>query len=862
MTGVLTPTSTGLILAETCEAYLNGWAFDAGGSNAVAGLISKAHSGSYSFRKHTKTPFGDGSYARLTKSVDVKSGANRIVRIFRGPGAIADVYDDFNGTSVDSVRWPTQGGVSVANSIVTVAQGEYVLETMHETGHMPGGITLIARLKPGSTIWKAWARGANEITIEFDRDADHKVKLICMRNGSSQAVAGEAYAYEWHTWKVVWTPNGGTVYLYKDGVLAITNAGYGPNEDAGDTRWMRFQNGTNGNNLLIDWVGWMTANHIKASLAIGASTIFDTDVQAETAALDNAFFDKTWLSIPVGETGSKTVELKIRNTSGSALGMKNAEHLWDDLVLMLDSTITIKGLLGGQKIELYDSGGSLRKSGTCPGAGIDVVLTGIDALIATAYGFSGYFKVYDTDGATLLYTSSTDIRWGGDVYTWLPNESKCEISTDYTLIYRDGSGLSPTSATVTVTLTNKDTGAKLSGKTIQWTGGLGTCSPTSSDTDSNGQASTTFSAGANPGLGGVRADFAGDATYGPSSALQLIDIYCGQPTPDSSKDFQFWIAGQEAVVGSGKYKAASDFKPQSFSFTTPLMSLSVGGWWAIEIYRKGVREFIGRIFTRSRQGGPNPQLTLTGVDEIVILQRRVANKAYTDEPKVIIEDLLTRYPCGVTAGSIAAYGAPIKLEATYENLYDALVQIAKDTGWKFRLNPDRTLDFGPSFGITRDITITIGKNAVQTSHDEDWTQIDTKVYVIGAGSGVSLVSTAEDPTGQLTYGLIEEPFLEKNISEQGTLDLRAQEILNQRKDVKDTIGVDWVDTLATGAYMPHDSLTVTDADAGLSGTYIVKSISRDLADANKAGLELANRLDTIADALQTIRKDVKDLGVA
>jgi hypothetical protein len=415
---------------------------------------------------------------------------------------------------------------------------------------------------------------------------------------------------------------------------------------------------------------------------------------------------------------------------------------------------------------------------------------------------------------------------------------------------------------VTVTLTKKDTGEKLSGKTIQWTGGLGTCSPTSSDTDANGQASTTFSAGANPGLGGVRGEFEGDSTYGPSFAFQLIDIYYAQPTPDSAKDFQFWIAGQDAVVGSGNYKVASDFKPQPFNFTTPLMSLSVWGWWAIEIYRKGVREFTGRIFTRDRQGGTNPQLTLTGVDEVIMLQRRVANKAYTDEPKLIIEDLLTRYPCGVTAGTIATYGASIKLEATYENVYDALMQISKDTGWKFRLNPDRTLDFGPSFGTVREITIAFGKNAVRTSHQEDWTQIDTKVYVIGAGSGASLVSEAEDPDGQLTYGLIEQPFLEKNISEKGTLDLRAQEILNQVKEMKETIGAEWADSLATGAYVPHDTVTVTDSDAGLSGPYVVKSITRDFADANKASLELANRLDMMADILQTIRKDVKDLAVA
>jgi hypothetical protein len=213
------------------------------------------------------------------------------------------------------------------------------------------------------------------------------------------------------------------------------------------------------------------------------------------------------------------------------------------------------------------------------------------------------------------------------------------------------------------------------------------------------------------------------------------------------------------------------------------MSLSVGGWWAIEIYRKGNVEFIGRIFTRKRQSGTNPQTIVTGVDEIIMAQRRVANKGYTDEPKLIIEDLLTRYPCGISAGNIATYGAIIKIDATYQNLYDALMQIAKITGWEFRLNPNRTLDYAPSFGVTRDITIEAGGSLAQATHDEDWSQIDTKVYVIGKAAEAALVSVAEDPQGSLTYGLIEEPFFEKNIDEQGTLDLRAQEILAQHEGV-------------------------------------------------------------------------------
>jgi hypothetical protein len=534
---------------------------------------------------------------------------------------------------------------------------------------------------------------------------------------------------------------------------------------------------------------------------------------------------------------------------------------FDDLAIMLDTNMTFKALQGGQVIELYDSGGTLRKSGTCPGTGIDVVFTGIDAMIDTAYGFIGYFKVYDTDGITWLYTSPTTSRWGGDVYTWVPNESKMEITTTYTRIFTSGSGLSPTECTVTATLKDKQTEALLVGKTIDWIGNLGTVAPASDVTDGNGEAETVFSAGSSAGLGGVRGTFAGDATYGPCTIIQLIDIYETDPAPDSTKEFQVYVAGQELIRSAGNYKRSCDFTPQAFSITTPILDVDIGGWWAVEIYRWGTIRFVGRIMKGDLKSGLSPQLTVSGVDEKVLLQRRVANKVYTDEPKTIIEDLLVRYPCGVIAGTIATYGSAIKLPASYENLFDALAQIAKITGWKFNLNPNRSLDFGPDFGTTLSVTIELGKNEIGATHDYDWSKIDAKVYVVGQGAAAVLVSEASDETTELTYGLIEEAFLEKGITEQGTLDLRCAEILNERKVMKETISVEWTDMDPQSDINPFDTITVTDPDAELSGDYRIYSVTRDLANAAKATLELSNKTTTMGDLLQSVRKDVKDLGV-
>ena len=366
----------------------------------------------------------------------------------------------------------------------------------------------------------------------------------------------------------------------------------------------------------------------------------------------------------------------------------------------------------------------------------------------------------------------------------------------------------------------------MTGKTISFTPNLGTCSPTSGITDANGQVQTVFTAGSAPGLGGVLAVFGGDSAYAPSASQQLIDIYYTQVSPDASKDYQVFVAGQEVVFSVGNYTLSTDFKPQPFSVSSPSMNVSVGGWWAVEIYRFGVKEFAGRITHRKRVSGATPLLTFDGVSEVITLQRRIVNRTCLDDPKNIITDLLARYPCGITAGSISLFGSNIKIVASYETLYDALIQIQNATGWLFRLNADKTLDFAPSFGVVQNITILEGSQETESTHDEDWSQIDTTVYAVGAGSGASLVASSTNLSTQLFYGVIEEAFPAKNITDMGTLSLRAQELLAQKENLRETIDVKWIDDLSVGAYGPFDTVTVTDSDTGLSGTYVIYTLSK------------------------------------
>ena len=863
MAGTLVKTTDGLIFAHGFENALVDWSTEVSGSTtATADAIpygGLAHGGSKAlrFKIGGRLPsWPNSAYVRAYKTVDVKTGASRVIRIYRSPVHRSYVGDDFWDET--GIFYYVGGSHSLANSICTLQPNTNLTMQGYDLPQQYAKFKIRFKVNAyADFVVAAWYQGGGCYVGLLRFKADGTYQIETYGDYLLTATCGSYDLNTYHDYEISWIA--GHVTLYVDGNgKAANDSAFVPAPTY--ATWQTYILG-NTPTLYIDYIGY-TANSTpsaKVKVAVGAQTIYDMNPGDESysSTPDNGYFDDTAPWTVLTQTGSQIIDIRMYNSAGFAYPF-NCFQQFDDILIMLTKLITVSALLGGQKVELYNAGGGLLWTYTCPAPGSSGTYD-VSALITTVTGFLGYFKVYDTNGTTLLYTSSTIAIWGGDIYTWTPNETKAEITTNVTLVYRTGSGDTPTTATVTVTLKNKATDAVIPGKTIYFVGNKGSVNPANAQTDAYGQASTTFTAGATCGLGGVKGTFNGDATYSGCSILQLIDVYYAHLTPDATKDFQVWIEGQEIICDSGNYKIATDFKAQAFSVTTPLLSVTIGGWWAIEIYRRGALEFSGRILHRRVRTGSNPQLSMTGLDEKVILQRRVANKSYLDEPKNIILDLLTRYPCGVAAGTIALYGTNIKLDAVYENLFDALMQIAKTTGWLFRLNANRTLDFGSTFGATQGVTVQVGTNAQESTFDEDWTQLDTTIFVIGAGQ---LVSTATDATGMETYGLIEDVFLEKSVTQQGTLDLVAQDKMSQHSGSKIMISTSFIDTYDTGAYKPWDSVTVTDNEAGLSGLYVVKTIARNLLDANLATLELSNRYDLLADTFQNIRQVVKDLGVA
>ncbi len=107
------------------------------------------------------------------------------------------------------------------------------------------------------------------------------------------------------------------------------------------------------------------------------------------------------------------------NVDGWAYTLYNGGAYWDESDLASSSiqTVTMNNLLVGQKVELYNSTGTLKASATVASGQTSVTLNVYSVGINT-FPLSGYMKVYSSSGG-LQYSSPlmTDI-WGGDVYSY------------------------------------------------------------------------------------------------------------------------------------------------------------------------------------------------------------------------------------------------------------------------------------------------------------------------------------------------------------------------------------------------------------------------------------------------------------
>jgi hypothetical protein len=400
----------------------------------------------------------------------------------------------------------------------------------------------------------------------------------------------------------------------------------------------------------------------------------------------------------------------------------------------------------------------------------------------------------------------------------------------------------------------------ISGKLVTFSTSLGSVSPASDTTDANGEIDVTLASGASRGWAVVKATFAGDASWCVCRGLIEVAVYDEADNGDVSQPYQVFVQGAPTPFSSGTYRKSSAFDMQDFSIVLPDVDPTINAPFEVIIYRRGIKDFVGRMNKPVRTN--RFSMTITGKSNHWKLARRVANKIYTaQDPHAIIDDILTRYPAGVSQGIIGTFGTLITQEFNYDTDLGVIRKLLDITGWRACLNLDDSLDFEPDLGTTKAVTFVNGSEAADLVRETDFGPLDTRTFLIGDPS--TLVSDKDDATVEATYGLVEQAFFDKNATTQVVLDSENQVILDSRKVPVERISGTVIDLeYAADAYDVFDWVTVTDVDAtGLSGVYRVVAIERDLTDCGVARIELSNLSLSSEDLLAQVARIVKDLSV-
>ena len=557
-----------------------------------------------------------------------------------------------------------------------------------------------------------------------------------------------------------------------------------------------------------------------------------------------------WLNID-SHSGTETVAVRDWIEGAGT----QAYFFIDKLMITAGDSITVTNLQAGNKIEVYQADDTLLGSATVGGGGTSASVNCESVLIQP---FQGYIKVYDTDGITLLHTSPTQALVIGDSFAWSAGKSYMTGPAASLRIYKAGAVANPKMQAITFTLKDLVTDLPISGKLVTFSTSLGTVSPASDTTDENGEIDVALTSGASLGWAVVKAAFAGDASWCPCNGLIEVAVYDEADFGDSSKPYQVFIQGVPTAFSGGSYRKSTAFDMQDFSLILPDIDPTINAPFEVIIYRRGIKDFVGRISKPVRTITYN--MTVPGKSNHWKLARRVANKAYTaQDPHAIIDDILTRYPAGVSQGTIGTFGTPITHEFNYETDLAVVRKLLDITGWKARLNLDDSVDFETDFGATKAVTFVNGSKTADLVRETDFGPLDTRTFLVGDPS--TLVSDKDDATAQATYGLVEQAFFDKSATTQTVLDSENQVILDSRKVPVERISGTVIDLeYAADAYDIFDWVTVTDVDAtGLSGTYRVVAIERDLTDCGTARIELSNLSLASEDLQGQVARIVKDL---
>jgi len=185
----------------------------------------------------------------------------------------------------------------------------------------------------------------------------------------------------------------------------------------------------------------------------------------------------------------------------------------------------------------------------------------------------------------------------------------------------------------------------------------------------------------------------------------------------------------------------------------------------------------------------------------------------------------------ITTGTVGTYGSPIQFRADYEQLYTAVLRLARQLAWNAYIAPAGTLNLVSERGtdLSGSVLFARGSNMFGATRESEGTELDWKVKALGRGEGAAqLTATKTDAAVLTAYPNLAKSrvYVDKTFNDATLLSTWAQTILTANSTPRDRIMAVLDDTYAAGTWRAGDLIHLHNSILGVDGNYRVLRVTR------------------------------------
>ena len=185
----------------------------------------------------------------------------------------------------------------------------------------------------------------------------------------------------------------------------------------------------------------------------------------------------------------------------------------------------------------------------------------------------------------------------------------------------------------------------------------------------------------------------------------------------------------------------------------------------------------------------------------------------------------------ISKGTVNSYGAPIEFRADYEQLYTAVLRLARQLAWNAYIGPDVALNMVSERGSDKSgsVVFTRGVDMFGATREPDGTELDWKVKGLGRGEGLAqLAATATNAAVLAAYPNLAKSrvYVDKTFDDLTLLQTWVNTILTANSTPRDRVAAVLDDAYPAGTWRAGDTIKLVNPILGLNGNYRVLRVTR------------------------------------